>query len=230
MLPFLQLDCPKYELYGDMCSCSIVLDAIGCIKWQKCQSQQNPIFYIQITFFPVGMLKICIATLDNCTPGMLITRKHHLSQVNMPMLIFCRESLGFLRKCRTKLSYNSFFTSQVLPSWLPGAVLPPAADSGLNKRVYICKCWWLWRGWVWQGRGQGAGTREGRCLHPYRTVLSVSKSQSLGRGRVQEETVKSCWSTASSGTKARLSPLKDIAGSKEQVKGKKMYKSLWQVQ
>lgn len=55
----------------------------------------------------------------------------------------------------------------------------------------------------------------------YRTVLSVSKSQSLGRGRVQEETVTSCWSTASSGTKARLSPLNDIAGSKEQAKDKR---------
>lgn len=142
------------------CICSIVLDAIGCLKWLMCH-----IFYIQITFFPVGMmLKICIATLDNSTLGMLITRKQHLSQVNMPMFIFCCESLGFLRKCHTKLSYNSFFTSQVLPSWLPGAVLPPAADSGLNKRVYICECWWLWRRWVWQGRGQGAGTREGRRL------------------------------------------------------------------
>lgn len=55
----------------------------------------------------------------------------------------------------------------------------------------------------------------------YRTVLSVSMSQSLGRGRVQEETVTSCWSTASSGSKARLGPLKDIAGSKEQAKGKR---------
>lgn len=54
---------------------------------------------------------------------------------------------------------------------------------------------------------------------PYRTVLSVSRSQSLGGGRKEEEeeeeAVAGCWSTASSGTKARLSPLKDIAGSGE---------------
>lgn len=50
---------------------------------------------------------------------------------------------------------------------------------------------------------------------PYRTVLSVSRSQSL-RGRQEEEEEEAaagCWSTASSGTNARLSPLKDIAGS-----------------
>ncbi len=69
----------------------------------------------------------------------------------------------------------------------------------------------------------------------YRTVLSVSRSQSLERGREKEEeeeeeeveeveeeeegeAVPGCWSTASSGTKARLSPLKDIAGSKKQEK------------
>ncbi len=63
----------------------------------------------------------------------------------------------------------------------------------------------------------------------YRTVLSVSRSQSLERGREkeeeeeeeeveeEEEAVPGCWSTASSGTKARLSPLKDIAGSREQA-------------
>lgn len=52
---------------------------------------------------------------------------------------------------------------------------------------------------------------------PYRTVLSVSRSQSLGGGRKEEEeeAAAGCWSTASSGTKARLSPLKDIAGSGE---------------
>lgn len=98
-------------------------------------------FLYSKNFFPVVMmLKICIATLDNCTLGMLITGKQHLSQVNMPMFIFCCESLGFLRKCHIKLSYNSSFISQKLPSWLPGAVLPPAADSGLNKGVYICEC------------------------------------------------------------------------------------------
>lgn len=56
---------------------------------------------------------------------------------------------------------------------------------------------------------------------PYRTVLSVSRSQSLSRSREVEEddeeeereAVAGCWSTASSGTKARLGPLKDIAGS-----------------
>lgn len=50
----------------------------------------------------------------------------------------------------------------------------------------------------------------------YRTVLSVSRSQSLGEGKEEEEEeeeVTGCWSTASSGTNARLSPLKDIAGS-----------------
>lgn len=56
----------------------------------------------------------------------------------------------------------------------------------------------------------------------HRTVLSVSRSQSLGGGREKEdeededeekEAVAGCWSTASSGTKARLSPLKDTAGS-----------------
>lgn len=71
------------------------------------------------------------------------------------------------------------------------------------------------------GSGTGCWNQRRSSSPTYRTVLSVSKSQSLGRGRVQEETVKSCWSTASSGTKARLSPLKDIAGSKEQVKGKR---------
>lgn len=49
----------------------------------------------------------------------------------------------------------------------------------------------------------------------YRTVLSVSSSQSLGGGREEA----GCWSTANSGTKARLSPLKDIAGSGEQDEG-----------
>ena len=57
---------------------------------------------------------------------------------------------------------------------------------------------------------------------PYRTVLSVSRSQSLGRDRreeeeeeEEEEEVAGCWSTANSGTNARLSPLKVIAGSIE---------------
>lgn len=51
---------------------------------------------------------------------------------------------------------------------------------------------------------------------PYRTVLSESRSQSLERRSSEEETAAAaagCWSTASSGTRARLSPLKDIAGS-----------------
>lgn len=52
---------------------------------------------------------------------------------------------------------------------------------------------------------------------PYRTVLSLSRSQSLGRGGEEEEkavAVGSCWSTAvKSGTKARLKPLKGITGS-----------------
>lgn len=65
---------------------------------------------------------------------------------------------------------------------------------------------------MWMG---GAGEQSMLSSAPYRTVLSVSKSQSLGRGGVQEETVTSCCSAASSGTKARLSPLKDIAGSEE---------------
>lgn len=66
---------------------------------------------------------------------------------------------------------------------------------------------------MWMG---GVGDQSMSSSASYRTVLSVSKSQSLGRGSVQEEeTVTSCCSTALSGTKARLSPLKDIAGSKE---------------
>lgn len=49
---------------------------------------------------------------------------------------------------------------------------------------------------------------------PYRTVLSVSRSQSLGRGREEDKgAAAGCWSTASSGTNTRLRPLKDIAGS-----------------
>lgn len=51
---------------------------------------------------------------------------------------------------------------------------------------------------------------------PYRTVLSVSRSQSLGGGSEENEEggfVAGCSSTASSGTKARLSPLKDTVGS-----------------
>ena len=55
---------------------------------------------------------------------------------------------------------------------------------------------------------------------PYRTVLSVSRSQSFGGGSGEEEVqeeeegaVAGCWSTASSGTKARLSPLKYTVGS-----------------
>lgn len=59
-------------------------------------------------------------------------------------------------------------------------------------------------------------------LSSYRTVLSVSRSQSLGRDRVQEEEEKeeeeevmSCCSTASSGTKARLGPLNDTGTSEE---------------
>lgn len=75
---------------------------------------------------------------------------------------------------------------------------------------------------MWIG---GAGNQSTSSSASYRIVLSVSKSQSLGRGRVQAETAISCCSTASSGTKARLSPLKDIAGSKEEAKIKKMYKS-----
>lgn len=71
---------------------------------------------------------------------------------------------------------------------------------------------------MWMG---GVGDQITPSSSSYRTVLSVSNSQSLGRGRVQEETVTSCWSTASSGTKARLSPLKDIAGSMEQAEVKK---------
>lgn len=52
---------------------------------------------------------------------------------------------------------------------------------------------------------------------PYKTVLSVSRSQSLGGGREEEQgVVAGCCSTASSGTKARLSPLKDIVGSENQ--------------
>lgn len=65
----------------------------------------------------------------------------------------------------------------------------------------------------WSGGGEHAAARS------YRTVLSVSRSQSLGRGRVQEEAGASCCS--SSGTRARLSPLKDIAGSTKE--GKKEY-------
>lgn len=68
---------------------------------------------------------------------------------------------------------------------------------------------------MWMGGVGGVGDQSMSSSASYRTVLSVSKSQSLGRGRLQEETVTSCWSTASSGTKARLSPLKDIAGSTE---------------
>lgn len=67
-----------------------------------------------------------------------------------------------------------------------------------------------WSGWVERGERSTSPSAS------YRTVLSVSKSQSLGRGRVQEEGVTSCCSAASSGTKARLSPLKDIAGSEEE--------------
>lgn len=51
-------------------------------------------------------------------------------------------------------------------------------------------------------------------------MLSLSRSQSLGRGGEEEEeeekavAVGSCWSTAvKSGTKARLKPLKLITGS-----------------
>lgn len=50
-------------------------------------------------------------------------------------------------------------------------------------------------------------------------MLSLSRSQSLGRGGEEEEEEKavvvgSCWSTAvKSGTKARLKPLKVITGS-----------------
>lgn len=73
---------------------------------------------------------------------------------------------------------------------------------------------------MWVGGG-GAGDQSTASSASYRIVLSVSKSQSLGRGSVQEETATSCCSTASSGTKARLSPLKDIAESKEEAKIKK---------
>lgn len=48
----------------------------------------------------------------------------------------------------------------------------------------------------------------------YRTVLSVSSSESLGWGTdVMEGAVTGCWSTANSGTKARVNPLRDRAGS-----------------
>ena len=71
------------------------------------------------------------------------------------------------------------------------------------------------------GRGEGGVLDQSVSSSSlsYRTVLSVSRSQSLGRGRGEEEVVVAgCWSTASSGTKARLSPLKDIAGSGEREK------------
>lgn len=78
--------------------------------------------------------------------------------------------------------------------------------------------------------GEGRGEVAGVSSSLYRTVLSVSRSQSLGRGRVQEEEEEkeeeedavSCWSTASSGTKARLSPLKDNTGSEERGEKKKL--------
>lgn len=83
--------------------------------------------------------------------------------------------------------------------------------SGLKWGVCIC----MMGGDAWCG---GVLDRSASLLSlssPYRTVLSVSRSQSLGGGRKEEEAVAGCWSTASSGTKARLSPLKDIAGSGE---------------
>lgn len=70
-------------------------------------------------------------------------------------------------------------------------------------------------GMMWMG---GVGDQSMSSSASYRTVLSVSKSQSLGRGRAQEEAVTSCWSTASSGTKARLGPLENVAGSMEEAK------------
>lgn len=79
---------------------------------------------------------------------------------------------------------------------------------------------------------------QGVSSSPYRTVLSVSRSQSLGGGREDEEeeqheeeeeeeegAVAGCWSTASSGTKARLSPLKATAGSGEQDTRRRTNKS-----
>lgn len=45
-----------------------------------------------------------LESLDSCTLGMLVTRKQHLSQVNMSMFIFCCESLAFLRKWHTNCS------------------------------------------------------------------------------------------------------------------------------
>lgn len=68
---------------------------------------------------------------------------------------------------------------------------------------------------VMMGMGRVGGDQTISPSASHRTVLSVSKSQSF---RVQEETVTSCWSPASSGTNAPLSPLKDIAGSKEEAK------------
>lgn len=48
-------------------------------------------------------------------------------------------------------------------------------------------------------------------------VLSVSRSESLGWGTdvmgAMEGAVTGCWSTANSGTKARVNPLRDSAGS-----------------
>lgn len=70
---------------------------------------------------------------------------------------------------------------------------------------------------VMMWKGGGAAHQSWSSPVSYRTVLSVSTSQSLGRGRLQEETATSCCSAASSGTKARLSPLEDIAGSKEEA-------------
>lgn len=70
--------------------------------------------------------------------------------------------------------------------------------------------------------GEGGVLLDRRVLSPpYKTVLSVSRSQSLGGGREEEKgVVAGCCSTASSGAKARLSPLKDIAGSENQHKTK----------
>lgn len=58
------------------------------------------------------------------------------------------------------------------------------------------------------------GQRDKASPLPYRTVLSVSRSESLGWGTdVMEGAVTGCWSTANSGMKARVNPLRDRAGS-----------------
>lgn len=138
-----------------------------------------------------ALLGKCMAALASCTWRIFVIRKQASC-----VLLWIRE------KATPGWSTTASWPAVCCHG---GCHEPHAADGGC---VSVCIrdswCWWLWCGWSWSAS--------------YRTVLSVSRSQSLGRGRVPEETATSCCSTASSGTRARLSPLKDIAGSTEEAK------------